>query len=211
MKALIIFARTPVKGTVKTRLKSHLSDAKILSIYKSFIRKTLATCLRVRGADKFIGCTPTKDSDFFNELGRIHNIKCFNQKGKNLRDRVVNAFEDCFKQGYKEIVLIGSDSPTIPLEYLKKAFSELRRNDIIVGPCCDGGLYLIGAKGRKAPGILRNIQLETGEDVNVLLKKINDARVNSFMLPFWYDVDTMEDLNFSNNHALYLKRKKLDF
>jgi rSAM/selenodomain-associated transferase 1 len=208
MKALIIFARTPIAGTVKTRLKPHLSAARILNIYKSFVRKTLSTCLRVRGADKFMGCTPTKDDNFFHRLVRTHNIKCFNQKGKGLKDRIINAFEDCFKDGYKEIVLVGSDSPTIPLEYLKKAFSELRRHDIVVGPCCDSGLYLIGVKGRKALGILRNIQLETGKDVSILLKKVNASHVNFFMLPFWYDVDTMEDLNFLDNHVKYLKKKR---
>lgn len=208
-KAIIVFARTPLIGKVKTRLNPRLSSAKILEIYKSFITETLSTCLLLRGVDKFLGCTPTKDNDFFNELVRIHNIKCFNQRGKSLRERIVNAFKDCFKKGYKEIVLVGSDSPTIPLEYIRKAFFELRKNDFVVGPCCDRGLYLIGAKNRKMFGIFRNIQLETGKDVTTLLKKIDSMNINFSLLPFWYDVDTIEDLNFLDNHLKYLKKSRL--
>ncbi len=56
--------------------------------------------------------------------------------------------------------------------------------------------------------IFRNIQLETGKDVTTLLKKINFMNINFSLLPFWYDVDTIEDLNFLNNHLKYLKKKK---
>ncbi|GBE06415.1 MAG TPA: glycosyltransferase [Nitrospirae bacterium] len=208
MKALIIFARTPVKGKVKTRLKPYLSPGKILRLYRSFIKDTVSACARIKGADRLMGCTPSMDDPFFDELSGACNLKRFNQKGETLKDRIVNAFEDHFKLGYKEIVLIGSDSPTMPPEYIRKAFSELKKNDLVIGPCFDGGLYLIGARRNKLRGVFRNIRLGTGEDVTVLLGKISRLNIRAFLLPFWYDVDTVEDLRFFRNHVKYLEGKR---
>ena len=208
MKALIVFVKAPIPGRVKTRLETHLAPSKIVALYKSFITEIISKCVRLKGIDKFVGCTPTKDDAFFDKLARTHNIKNFNQRGKNLRERIVNAFRDHFKKGYKEIVLIGSDSPTIPLKYIRKAFFELRKNDFVIGPCCDRGLYLIGARNKKTLEIFRNIQLETGEDVSIILKKINSMNISFTMLPFWYDIDTIDDLRFFQNHLKYLNKSK---
>jgi len=93
------------------------------------------------------------------------------------------------------------------VEYIRKAFYELRENDLVIGPCFDGGVYLIGAKKNKMPAISRNIQLETDNDVNIILKKVNSKNIGFTLLPFWYDIDTIEDLRFYRNHRKYLNKK----
>ncbi len=207
MKALIVFVKDPVAGKVKTRLQSHLSPDKIVEIYKSFVTEILSKCSRLKGMDKFLGCSPAKDDDFLKGLATKYKMKSFNQRGKDLGERISNAFKFCLKKGYSEIILIGSDSPTIPVDFIKKAFLQLTRNDFVIGPCCDCGLYLIGAKRGKVNEIFRSIELDTGGDVNEILKKMNSMNVSFFMLPFWYDIDTIEDLRFFENHLTYLDKK----
>lgn len=204
-KALIVFVKAPVPGKVKTRLQSALAPKKIVEIYKSFIIGILSKCVRLKGIDRFLGCAPTKDDDFLKGLVVKYKMKSFNQRGKTLGEKIVNAFRDYLKKGYKEIVLIGSDSPTIPKEYIKKAFFELKKNDFVLGPCCDGGLYLIGAK-KIIPEIFHNIPWDTPEVLNKMLEKLNSLDIQFSMLPFWYDVDTMEDLRFLESHHKYLNK-----
>ncbi|MBI5050314.1 MAG: TIGR04282 family arsenosugar biosynthesis glycosyltransferase [Nitrospirae bacterium] len=207
MKALIIFVKAPVLGTVKTRLQPSLGAEETLKLYKSFVTEIVSKCAGLKGIAKFLGCSPSRDGDFIQRLAGTHEFESFDQRGKNLGEKIVNAFRDYFKKGYTEIVLIGSDSPTIPAEYIKLAFSELRKNDFVIGPCCDGGMYLVGAKKKIMSEIFRNITWDTGEVLNKVLKKTNSLNVRYSLLPFWYDIDTIEDLNFLANHRRYLERK----
>jgi hypothetical protein len=204
-KALIIFVKAPIPGNVKTRLQPALPPEEIVKIYKSFITEIITRCMRLKGMDKFLGCTPTKEDEFLRQLVIKYRIESFNQRGRDLGEKIVNAFRDHLKMGYTEIVLIGSDSPTIPLEYIKKAFLELKKNDLVFGPCCDGGLYLIGIKKRVIPEIFKNIKWDTSEVLNMMLKKINSLNISLSLLPFWYDVDTIEDLRFLESHRRYLR------
>lgn len=206
MKALIVFVKAPVAGKIKTRLQPYLAPAKILELYKSFVTATISKCARLKGIDEFLGCYPAKDNDFFRGLAEAYKIKCFNQRGKNLGERCINAFKDYLKKGYTKVVIIGSDSPTIPTEYIKKAFFELKKNDFVLGPCCDGGYYLVGAK-KAMPQIFHNIPWGTDKVLNKTLGKLNSLNIRFSLLPFWYDIDTIEDLRFFKNHLKYLNKR----
>ncbi len=206
MKALIVFVKAPIPGRVKTRLQPHLAPGKIVELYKSFVTGIISRCVRLKGIDKFLGCYPTKDNDFFRGLSETYKIKCFNQRGKDLGDKLVNAFKDCFKKGYAEVVIIGSDSPSIPTDYIKKAFLKLKKNDFVLGPCCDGGYYLVGAK-KVIPKIFHNIPWGTDKVLNKTLGELNSLNIRFSLLPFWYDIDTIEDLRFFKNHLKYLDKK----
>ncbi len=211
-KTLIIFVKTPVKGRVKTRMQPDLTPGRILGLYKSFIKETINKCTRLNGVEKVLGCYPTCDNLFLRKITETYKMKCFNQNGSDLGEKMVNAFKDYFKKGYSEVVIIGSDSPTLPLDYIKKAFSELRKNDFVLGPCCDGGLYLVGAKKKIKPGIFRDIPWDTTRVQNrtfgMMLEKLNSSGIRFSLLPFWYDIDTDEDLKFFRNHIKYLKKTK---
>jgi len=100
-----------------------------------------------------VGLCPSKDHVFLKEVSKKSRMKSFDQRGADLGDKIINAFRDYFKKGYSKIVLIGSDSPTIPGSYIKKAFTALDKHDMVLGPCCDGGLYLIGASNKIVPDI----------------------------------------------------------
>jgi glycosyltransferase A (GT-A) superfamily protein (DUF2064 family) len=88
------------------------------------------------------------------------------------------------------------------------AFSELRKNDFVLGPCCDGGLYLVGVKRKIIPDIFQDIPWDTSEVLNRTLRNLYSLNIKFSMLPFWYDVDTIDDLRFLENHRQYLNKKK---
>jgi len=203
--ALIIFAKTPILGRVKTRLQPDISPQKGLEIYKSFVKEIADRCAKLKGIDRFLGCSPTKDDDFLRRLATRHKFEMFDQCGEDLGERIVNAFKDHFKKGYKKVAIIGTDSPTIPLEYIKMAFRELDKRNLVLGPCCDGGLYLIGLRKKITPALFSNIPWDTSAVMNKMLKKINSLNISFFMLPFWYDVDTINDLMFLEKHRKNFK------
>ncbi len=207
-KALIVFAKTPIRGSIKTRMEPYLTPDKILRLYKSFVTETISTCTCLKGIDKFLWCSPTKYNDFLKGLTTTYKIESFNQKGKDLGEKMLNAFKNHFGKGYTEVVIIGSDSPTIPTDYIKKAFFELKNNDFVLGPCCDGGVYLVGAKKKIIPMIFRNIPWGTDKVFNKMLGKLNSLDIQFSMLPFWYDIDTIEDLRFFKNHLKYLRKSQ---
>ncbi|MBI5055680.1 MAG: TIGR04282 family arsenosugar biosynthesis glycosyltransferase [Nitrospirae bacterium] len=206
-KALITFVKAPVPGTVKTRLQADLGAEKTVEVYKTFVAEIVSQCARLKGIDRILGCAPSVDHDFFIELTKKHNMKSFSQCGADLGERIVNAFKDHFKKGFSEIVLIGSDSPTIPMNYIRKAFTSLGKNDFVLGPCCDGGLYLIGAKKKIVPEIFNNIQWDSSKVLNQTLDNIGPLDIKLSLLPFWYDVDTIAELTFMKKHLKYLNRK----
>lgn len=205
-KALLTFGKAPVPGTVKTRLQAEIGPEKTVEIYKSFIREILSIIKGVNNVDRFLGCAPSKDHDFFTEMAQLYNIETFDQRGSNLGEKIINAFNDYFSTGYNSIVLIGSDSPTMPAEYIEMAYQKLEDNDFVVGPCCDGGMYLVGAKQKLDPVIFQDIPWDTSEVLNLVLEKLFNRNIRFALLPFWYDVDNADDLKFLNLHLQYMKK-----
>jgi len=206
-KALITFVKAPVPGTVKTRLQADIGAEKTVKIYKSFVAALTSRCAPMKGVDKFLGCAPSDDHPFLRKIANTNGLETFNQEGKTLGERIFNAFRHCSQKGYSEIVLIGSDSPSMPVDLIKKAFSELSKNDFVIGPCFDQGLYLIGVSGNKINRLARILRLDTGKDVSMILKKLNRKNISFTMLPFWYDVDNIDDYQFLKLHLGYLDNK----
>lgn len=204
-KAFIVFARTPEIGRVKTRLMRDLGPEETLKLYKSFVSETFKICGSLKGTDKFLGSFPTTDDPFLKGLVRKYKFKgAFNQRGADLGQKFVNAFHDRFNEGYEKVVIIGSDSPTIPAEYIKKAFQELERHEFVLGPCTDGGYYLVGAS-RLYKNVFRGIPWDSSEVLNKTLDKLYAGKIKFSLLPFWYDVDDINDLEFYKRHIKYLK------
>ncbi len=203
--ALIIFVKAPVPGTVKTRLQASIGAEKTVEIYKSFVKGLTMKCTRLQGLDRFMGCAPSKDHAFLREIAQSRGMKMFNQRGATLGERIFNAFRYCSRKGYENIVLIGSDSPSLPVAFIKRAFSALAKKDFVIGPCFDQGLYLIGARKEKINELSRSVKIDTGKDVSKILKTLSDSTIRFSLLPFWYDIDTIDDYRFLKLHVIYLK------
>jgi rSAM/selenodomain-associated transferase 1 len=206
-KVLTVFVKAPVSGKVKTRLQADLGPRNTLRTYKSFIKDIISSCSELRGMDKFMACAPSCDDRFLKGMAKTWKVETFSQHGRTLGDKIVNGFNECFARGYSKVVIIGSDSPTIPLEYIRKAFQQLRNKDFVVGPSCDGGMYLVGARKRVEPKLFRSIPWDTSEVLNMVLDNLFRFKIKFSLLPFWYDVDDINDLRFLKLHLRYINKE----
>ncbi len=207
-KALTVFVKAPVAGKVKTRLQADLGPRNTLRTYRSFIKDIVSSCAELKGVDTFMACAPSCDNKFLKDVAIKWKLQTFAQRGSTLGDKIASGFNDCFARGYTEVVIIGSDSPTIPGEYIRKAFQQLRSKDFVVGPCCDGGMYLVGARKKVEPKIFRNIPWDTSDVLNMIIDKLFRLKISFSLLPFWYDVDDMNDLRFLKLHLRYLNKER---
>ena len=117
--------------------------------------------------------------------------------------RMENAFRKCFAMGYREVMVIGTDTPWMGAELVRRGFAELRSHDVVIGPAEDGGYYLLGMR-KMVPGIFRGIPWSTERVLELTLKAIASARLRGKLLRWDFDLDRPEDLRKA---ARMLKRR----
>ena len=185
---LIIFAKNPVLGKVKTRLAATMGAAAAFEVYKELLYHTKSITQKA-AADKVVYYSEQVQ---FNDLWENGFSKA-KQKGKDLGERMLMAFKEMFQQGYKKAVIIGTDCPSLNEAILKEAFERLSATDVVLGPAYDGGYYLLGMS-RLHPFLFENIRWSTStvfESTMVLCKSNN---LSYTLLPTLHDVDEEKDL-----------------
>lgn len=192
VNALIIFAKAPVPGQVKTRLQTHLSAEECAELHASFIIDAIRIAHRVPDSDIFISCHPGVENPFFQKVARDHKVRLTPQNGNDLGERMANGIRDALSTGYKKVVIIGSDSPDLPPEYIQEAFKRLETSEMVIGPATDGGYYLIG--GIKELPVFEGIPWSSDKVFEMTLKKAGGHGLIFSVLNEWYDIDTWEDL-----------------
>ena len=195
--ALVIFARDPLVGQVKTRLNPFLDLRTTCELYTCFLSDSLDTICAVESADYFVGIYPSSTSGFFERLDPSLSISTFVQEGKDLGDRMKNTFSARFAEGYEQIVIIGADSPSLPLAYIRQALGS--KQDVVLGPSVDGGYYLIGMRG-KLINLFDGITWGGDTVLEETRCKLESNGVSLELLPVWYDVDRSDDLIFLKTH-----------
>jgi len=188
MRSLIIFAKEPEIGRVKTRLSGYLSGGQCLDLYKAFLRDTIDLSKRVKCGLKILAYDSGKVSpDYLKESAR--GFVFYKQRGRNLGMRMHDAFKFAKGKGARKTVIIGSDSPNLPFRFIREAFNELDKFDIALGPSLDGGYYLIGVKEPHL-GLFKGIRWSKDHVFETTLKNAGDLKIKSAVLPLWYDVDS---------------------
>jgi uncharacterized protein len=203
--ALILFARDPVLGKVKTRLSPFLADESILKLYICFLRDSLDTIWQVENTDRFVGVAPSNESGFFTEM-LAPDIQLFVQEGEQLGDKMRQAIQNRFAEGYKRVVIIGSDSPSLPISYIEKALNSDK--DLFIGPSTDGGYYLIGMR-EKMIEVFDGVNWGTQTVLRETCERLMQKGVKLELLPVWYDVDSPEDLKFFKTHLNLIEQAGL--
>lgn len=191
MNALIVVAKQPAPGQNKTRLTPPLTAEAAAQLYQSFLLDTLDIIRSVPGVRPIIAYLPDMADDYFHSLAPDFDL--LRQQGPDLGARLDNALTHCLTNGFRRAVVMDSDSPTLPVEYVREAFSALETADGVLGPCDDGGYYLIGLT-RPAPRLLRDVQMSTPVVVRDTLALAAAENLAVTQLPHWYDVDTPADL-----------------
>ena len=189
--AVIIFVRRPIAGKVKTRLAKTLGADKALAIYKKLLAHTASITTNL-SADKFVYY-----SDAIDEQDGWKNdvYKKRKQVEAEFGIKMQTAFDECFNEGYKKLLIIGSDCYELTSEIIEEAFTQLKDADIVAGTAKDGGYYLLGMK-KPNPSIFNLAAWSTRDVLKSTLVKCEAAGLSYYLLPALNDVDEAEDVNF---------------
>lgn len=194
---LVIMAKAPRPGEVKTRLTSSLSPAAVTALYCCLLDDTLALAQSLGDVEVAIMCP---DSDV-NELARLagKGATVVAQKGEGLAAGLTSVFAH-FAQDHRRddhqrrTIAFNSDSPHLPRSVLDDAFEMLAAHDVVVGPTHDGGYYLVGAKASH-PALFASDGMGTSSALERLLSHARALELSvGFAAPF-YDIDVADDLS----------------
>jgi rSAM/selenodomain-associated transferase 1 len=193
-RALIVMAKQPAVGNTKTRLCPPLTADQASSLYACFLQDTLELIGRLEDAQPVVAYWPLSAENDFRRLAP-QGFQFVPQRGPGLGERLDNALTRCLEKGYQQVVAVDSDSPTLPLSYLRQAFSALDDPDVdvVLGPCDDGGYYLIGMKSPQ-PFLFRGMEMSTPTVAEDTIRLGRQYGLRFARLPSWYDVDTYRDL-----------------
>ncbi len=186
-----VFAKEPRPGHVKTRLAAAIGFERAAALYEAFLRDFVPR-LESLPVHRVLVYTPASGQHFFCQLAD-DRFELEEQQGTGLGARMAAFFETRFARGARRVVLIGSDTPDLPLASLERAFAELNRREIVLGPCTDGGYYLVGMN-RWIPELFAGVNWSTGAVLAQTIRQINTIVARLTLLEPWYDVDRVEDV-----------------
>jgi uncharacterized protein len=191
--ALVIMTKAPQAGQSKTRLVPPLSLDEAAGLATALLFDQLEHLARFSGANLFISFAPANAAQLFNPF-QARGFACFAQQGDSLGERMNHAFTHLFASGFSPTVLIGSDLPPVPHEFLDRAYTSLQVGaDVVLGPAADGGYYLIGMS-RPLEDVFQNIRWSQGDVLARTIEKIATLGLRHELMPSWYDIDTAQDL-----------------
>ena len=188
---LVIMAKAPRPGAVKTRLAPNLSPEAVTAFYSCLLHDTLALAQSLGDVEVAIMCP---DADV-NELSQLagNDASVVAQKGQGLAAGLTSVFAH-FNDGHqRRTIAFNSDSPHLPPSILEGAFEMLAAHDVVVGPTHDGGYYLVGAK-TSYPTLFAGDGMGTSSALERLLTRVRALELSvGFVDPF-YDIDVADDL-----------------
>ncbi len=189
---IIVMVKAPVPGTVKTRLVPPLTADSAAALAAALVQDAVRSARQI--AEVLIAYAPDGGNLLLEGLlpGDLHWTA---QQGGDLGERMEAAMTDAAASGFSPLVVIGTDSPTLPPAYIAEAIQTLQRNsaDIVLGPAEDGGYYLVGVQ-RPQPGLFDRVAWSTEAALSQTAANAARLSLRCHLLPPWHDVDTGEDL-----------------
>ena len=192
---LLVFAKYPRAGEVKTRLTPPLSYQEGAELYKAFLCDSLDVYQRQSDLFKSILYVAEnrdieKMSDLLSEenVASLSELRIQSQQGITLGERLSHAFTMGFDEGFQRVCVIGTDHPTLPVEFVREGFDALNDQDVVLGPADDGGYYIIGMSSSYL-FLLQNMPWSQETLYEQTVQKAKGAGLSLHVLPKWYDVD----------------------
>jgi rSAM/selenodomain-associated transferase 1 len=198
--ALAIMVKEPVPGRVKTRLCPPLTSEQAAALYRCFLLDKMAQVRRVTAAAPYLAFTPQGAEGFFRALAGERFV-LVPQEGRDLGERLGHLSTRLLTAGHAGVVIVDSDTPTLPDHYLEEAVRRMADGgaEAIFGPAEDGGYYLVGLRCPR-PALFQGIAWSTPAVLEETLAKSATAGLHVHLLPPWFDVDTGEDLERLRRH-----------
>jgi uncharacterized protein len=207
MRVLGIFAKQPLPGTVKTRLARETSPAWAAQVAAALLADVLARLAQLP-ARRVIAFAPAAARAWF-ESAAQGGCELEPQTDGDLGQRLRAFFQSQLAQRAEATVVIGTDSPTLPVAFIEEAFEQLQTADLVLGPAGDGGYYLIGS-GRRLPPVFDGIAWSSPTVLGETVRRLADASWRLALLPPWYDVDTLADWRMLCGHIAAMRRAGID-
>lgn len=188
-EALIVFAKPPVPGKVKTRLTPLLSDEEAARLYEAFLRDALDRYTKLEADVRWYWSRPADMSLPVSDALTEHV-----QQGEGLGARMRRAFRETLEGGYDRAVIVGTDHPTLLPSFAEEAFAALSEPEhVCIGPSEDGGYYLLGMEAFY-PQLFEGMTYSHADVFRKTMRRAEEAGLLVTVLPRWYDVDTPGDL-----------------
>jgi uncharacterized protein len=194
-RALVVFARAPVRGAVKTRLAAVIGDDAALACYEAFLADSIATAAdaaRRTNATLELAIAGDLAHPIVTGLAAAYGATMLAQANGDLGARM-GAVVDRHVEAKRAVCIVGSDSPQLAPAQLTRAFDALTAHEVAIGPSCDGGYWLLGAR-RKIPELLADMRWSTADVLPVTLDRL--AGRSAALLEMSFDVDDADDLAF---------------
>ena len=189
-RTLVIMAKAPKPGRVKTRLNPSLPQPAVIAFYCCLLDDTLQLVRSLGDVEIAIMCPGSDVDEMANLVG--DGVRVVAQTGEGLAAALTSVFRE-FAAAGRRVIAFNSDSPHLPVSVLQSAFETLVTSDVVVGPTHDGGYYLVGAKTTH-PALFEGDGMGTGNALDILLQRAGAMQLSvGFTDPF-YDIDVVDDL-----------------
>jgi uncharacterized protein len=190
-RMLVIMAKAPKPGTVKTRLTESLPSPAVTALYRCLLEDTLALATSLTSVEVAVMCPESDQDELAHLLG--NTVQVVAQKGEGLAAGLTSVFRHFTAAGGQHVIAFNSDSPHLAASVLDSAFEILATHDVVIGPTHDGGYYLVGAKAAH-PALFESDRMGTKSALERLLTRAKDLELSiGFTEPF-YDIDVANDL-----------------
>jgi uncharacterized protein len=204
-RVLGLFAKWPAPGTTKTRLT--LANPQTgAQIARAFLLDTMARLVRVHAQRVLVFAPDGAHDDFATVAGDQFSLE--SQGPGDLGQRLARFINRQLERG-AAVVVVGADSPTLPIDYIARAYAALASADVVIGPAADGGYYLLGCAW-KLPPVFEDIAWGTDQVFEQTVSRLKAPEWRVTILPPWYDVDTPEDWTSLYEHVAAIRRANLD-
>lgn len=193
--ALLVFAKPPEPGVVKTRLLGMLSPQQAAKVHEACLADTLEHMGRVPGCGKFLQVAGEIEQAraLTPALALVRNWHVSIQSGRDLGERMQEGFARLLRAGCGKVVIVGTDTPWMGAARVRLAFEWLATTEVVLGPSADGGYYLVGAR-RLVPSMFRGIAWGTAHVLESTLTALEKTGATYRLLARDFDVDRAQDL-----------------
>jgi rSAM/selenodomain-associated transferase 1 len=190
-RTLVIMAKAPRPGMVKTRLAESLPSSAVIELYRCLLADTLELAKSLKRVEVAVMC-PEPDRD---ELAPLvgDGVQVVAQQGEGLAAGLTSVFRHFTAGGREQVIAFNSDSPHLSPSVLDSAFEILTTHDVVVGPTHDGGYYLVGAKAAH-PTLFESDGMGTKSALERLLARTKDLELSTGLTEPFYDIDVANDL-----------------
>lgn len=190
-RTLVIMAKAPKPGMVKTRLTEKLPSPAVTALYRCLLEDTLALAKSLTSVEVAVMCPESDQDELAHLLGKT--VQVVAQKGEGLGAGLTSVFRHFTAAGRQHVIAFNSDSPHLAPSVLHSAFEILATHDVVVGPTHDGGYYLVGAKAAH-PALFENDPMGTRSALDKLMTRTKALELSTGFTEPFYDIDVAKDL-----------------